>query len=127
MQPSRNAGFTLIEILIVIGIIGVLAAVFVPRLVNARSNAYNSAAQLYAHNLTLWLASAEASDNTPLPGELAGDCLSTELQAQGAPDIFPTSVSDCAVAFEAGHYKVTVTSVSGKGGLAGDGTFITYY
>lgn len=127
MRASKSAGFTLIEILVVVGMLGILVSFAIPRLINARSNAQNSAAQVYAHNLMVWIASAETADPPPSQGSLVGSCLSTVLQVQGAPDSFPTSVSDCALDFEAGHYKATVTSATGKGGDADDGTFITYY
>ena len=127
MKVRKNYGFTLIEILVVIGIISVIAGMLVPQFVGARNNAHNSAAELYARNLTLWLASSDASKEKVLPGSLTGSCLSTELQAQGAPDAFPRSVLDCEIAFEAGHYQVKVTSASKKGGPTGDGVFINYY
>lgn len=127
MKNHKHDGFTLIEILVVVGIIGIFAAALAPQLVGARRNAHNSAAQVYGHNVAVWLASSEASKDKLLPGSLTGSCLSTELQTQGAPDAFPSSVSECDITFEEGHYQVKVTSVSKKGGFTGDGVFITYY
>ena len=42
-QTSRKAGFTLVEIMIVVAIIGLLAAIAIPNFVKARSNAQTKA------------------------------------------------------------------------------------
>lgn len=50
-QNKKNKGFTLVELLIVVAIIGILAAVLTPQFLNARKVAVDKAAEAYVSNV----------------------------------------------------------------------------
>ncbi len=62
MLRTNQKGFTLIELMIVIAIIGILAAIAVPQFMSYRMRSYNSSAKAVVHNLK--------ADNANLNAEL---------------------------------------------------------
>jgi prepilin-type N-terminal cleavage/methylation domain-containing protein len=70
---GNSQGFTLIELMIVIAIIGILAAIAIPNFISYRNKAYCSRAESDANNLTAAIAdyfSIPAHDSTPSLAEI---------------------------------------------------------
>jgi general secretion pathway protein G len=85
----RNKGFTLIEILIVVIILGILAAIVIPQFSNASTAAKTSAVTSTAQSLRSQIALYKLQHNDTLPGTSASTpsfwtLMTTQTDATGA-------------------------------------------
>ena len=96
IDKQTQKGFTLIELMIVVAIIGILASIAIPQFSTFRIKAYNSAALSDIHG-----------------ARLAEEALYTDYQTYGGSDTAATGTT------------ATTTGVLLPTGTAGDGTFIS--
>ena len=125
MKPNIKNGFTLIEVLISISIIGILSSVLVPNLFNARTQAQERAAQGYSSNITMVLTAVLTGDAQLQPSTVAGGTFNCGIGAAATETIevdgktfnygwaaAPSNVTGCAVTGDdvAGIIAVEITT-----------------
>jgi type IV pilus assembly protein PilA len=106
LNKKNEKGFTLIELMIVIAIIGILAAIAIPNFITYRKRAYNSAANADAKNI--YTAAQAYYTDFPTGSPTLGN-----LQSYGFRQTADVTISPQAAVGTQGDF--TVTSYHGSG------------
>lgn len=109
MTVSKNAGFSLMELLIVTAILGILLSVTMPNLLQAISRANDTASKAYINHVVNGVEAAREGRKNALPP--TQNCAAfVNIPAD------PESVKSCEYTADLDHdsYKVTAVSVTGK-------------
>jgi type IV pilus assembly protein PilA len=113
LRKSNEKGFTLIELMIVIAIIGILAAIAIPNFIEYRNKGYCSATE---------------NDAKSVAAAVADYFSNPTRQSVGTADIdIPTSYgNEYRVAYDADTDVVTIEVDDGSGRCPEGGTYTTY-
>jgi len=106
-------GFSLIELLVVLALLGLLLATLLPQLLSVRKRAFEASALLFLKQVGQWVAALDTQTAGALEGTM--ECTHSVLQAEGAPPRLPPGVESCQVVRDPGENRYTIQVVA-KGG-----------
>lgn len=111
-NPHPTQAFTLVELLVCIAIIGTIAAVLLPNLLNARRYANEGASIAYLRQCVTAVESMRGSANQKLPEVTScEDPLLNEARLQKPASVNSTSIN---IRLDQDSYTITVNSITGK-------------
>ena len=112
-RTQGEAGFTLVELLVVMLIIGLLAAIAIPAFFNQKNKATDSQAKVYARTAETAMETYNTDNNGVYDASVAGSVAATPALLKGVePTLNGANLTVPAVG--AKTYTVTVTSDTGN-------------
>ena len=112
---TTRSGFTLVEIMIVVAIIALLAAVGIPSLLNARRTANDAAASANIKSIATEMETYAAGTGAgayPVKAELTANSISDRLCADDAATVTAVGGFDYGCTLAAGGYTVTASATT---------------
>ena len=110
-RKKGEKGFTLVELLVVVIIIGILAAVAVPIYLNQRKSAWRSSVESDVKNASLALETVSTENNGKIPGDVAGTYNAGKSQlGKTDQDITVTTDNHIEIAVDGNTYTITGTN-----------------
>jgi prepilin-type N-terminal cleavage/methylation domain-containing protein len=114
MERSRERGFTLIELMIVVAIIAILAGILIPNFVNARAQAQTSACESNLRSIATSLELVYADQQSYEPnGQAQFNADPADFTSAAGTTYLNNTPKDPAAQDQSQYYTVKVTTQSG--------------
>jgi type IV pilus assembly protein PilA len=113
IKLNNKKGFTLIELMIVIAIIGILAAIAIPNFIEYRNKSFCSKAESDANNIAAIIADYFAIPTHTVTPEVTGASIYQGYQLSGPP-LNTVTVDETVAANGAMTISIAVTDSSGR-------------